>query len=309
LNRSPCKTTIGGQALIEGLMMRGPESIAAVVRRPDGQLEIKKEPVKKPNSALRRAPFLRGALNFIEMMKTGISYISYSAEVSATEELEPDKLDLWIDKRFGKEKGGSIILGLATFLGLAFSVILFFILPTFLAGFLGRFIDSSIVRNLTEGLIRIIIFISYLAIVSNMKDMQRLFAYHGAEHKTIFAYEAGEELTVESVRPMPRQHPRCGTSFLFIVMIISILVFSLITWSSTWVRVVLRLALLPVVVSISYELNRLIGRYDNLFTKILRAPGMWMQNLTTKQPDDSMIEIAITALKLVIPEEKNSDRW
>ena len=309
MNSQTRKTTIGGQALIEGLMMKGPEKIAAAIRKPDGEIEIKEEAFKKPKSWYRRAPFIRGTFTFAETMATGISYIAYSAEASTGEEYEKDKLDEWIEKKFGEEKSGKIIIGAAMVLGIGFSVLLFFILPTFLAGFASSFTDSSIIKNLIEGVVRIAIFVGYLAIVSGMKDMKRLFAYHGAEHKTIFCYEAGRDLTVENIRDMPRQHPRCGTSFLFLIMIISILVFSVVTWSSAWMRILIRLALLPVVVGIGYEVTRLIGRYDNLFTRILRAPGMWLQNLTTNEPDDSMIEVAIAAVVRVIPEDKNSDRW
>lgn len=309
MNSESRKTTIGGQALIEGIMMRGPDTIAAAVRKPDGEIDIKEEPVKKTGGALRRAPFIRGVFNFVDMMKVGVEYIGYSAEMSTGEAYEPDKLDLWLEKKFGKEKGGKLIISVATVLGIGFSILLFFILPTFISGFIGKAVESNVLRNLAEGGVRILIFISYLALISLMKDMRRLFGYHGAEHKTIFCYESGKELTLENIRPMSRMHPRCGTSFLFIVMIISILIFSVVTWSSTLMRIVLRLALLPVVVGISYEITRLVGRYDNTFTRILRAPGMWLQNLTTREPDDAMIEVAIAAMKRVIPEDTNSDRW
>lgn len=305
------KTTIGGQALIEGLLMRGPDKLAAVIRKSDGEYEIKEESVKpeKEKNAFLRAPFIRGAVNFVEMMKVGISYLSYSAEVSGGEDYEPDKLDMWIEKKFGKEKAEKLVITVAMILGVGFSVLLFILLPTLLVGAFSKLTDSGILRNLIEGGLRICIFLAYLWLVSNMKDMQRLFAYHGAEHKTIFCYEAGAGLTVENVRGFKRQHPRCGTSFLFIVMIISILVFSFVSWSNPFIRMALRIALLPVVVGISYEISRAVGRHDNPFTRFLRAPGLLLQNLTTREPDDDMIEVAIEALTRVVPEDKNSDRW
>ena len=206
------------------------------------------------------------------------------------------------------------ILAWAVVLGIALSIVLFILLPTLLAGLTKSFIQSPVVRNLFEGLLRIVIFLLYLWAVSHMKDVERMFAYHGAEHKTIFCYEKGLPLTVENVRPQSRFHPRCGTSFLFVVVIISILVFSLVSlrvglWDNPWVRIGLRLLLLPVVVSISYEINRWVGRHDNLCSRILSAPGKWLQRLTTNEPDDSMIECAIRALELVIPEQKGSDTW
>lgn len=197
----------------------------------------------------------------------------------------------------------------ATVLGTIIPIVLFIFLPTLLAGSLDRLAGSGIVRNLIEGLFRIIIFIIFMCSVSQMKDLKRVFAYHGAEHKTIFCYESGKELSVENVREYAKEHPRCGTSFLFSVMIISVLVFSVISWSNPYIRILLRLILLPVVVGISYEANRLIGRFDNPFTRFLRAPGVWFQKLTTNEPDDSMIEIAIAALKPVIPESPGTDEW
>ena len=228
---------------------------------------------------------------------------------------EPSRFELWLDRHLGSEKAASFFITVAVVLGIVFSVGLFILLPTALTGLVGLAVPLPMwLRNLLEGVVRIVIFMGYLMLCSHMKDIRRVFQYHGAEHKTIFCYEKGLPLTVENVRPQSRFHPRCGTSFLFVVVIISILVFSLVSlrvglWDNPWVRIGLRLLLLPVVVSISYEINRWVGRHDNLCSRILSAPGKWLQRLTTNEPDDSMIECAIRALELVIPEQKGSDAW
>ena len=311
------RTTIGGQALIEGIMMLGPDKKAVVVRRPDGELEIKEEERRliKDKYPVLGLPLIRGVVNFGRSMVNGVKALLWSAEFSTDEEEpeEPSKLDLWLDKHLGSEKAASVVVTLAVLLGIVFSVGLFFLLPTFIAGFFDRFLTSALVHNLIEGIIRIIIFVGYLYLCSRMKDMKRVFSYHGAEHKTIFCYEAGLPLTVENVRIQPRHHPRCGTSFLFVVIVVSILissvVFTYVEWTNLWVRMALHLLLLPVVVAISYEFNRFVGAHDNLFTRIMTAPGLWMQNFTTFEPDDSMIEVGIEAVKLVIPEQAGKDKW
>ena len=311
------RTTIGGQALIEGIMMLGPDKKAVVVRRPDGELEIKEEERRliKDKYPVLGLPLIRGVVNFGSSMVNGVKALMWSAEFSTDEEEpeEPSKLDLWLDKHLGSEKAASVVVTLAVLLGIVFSVGLFFLLPTFIAGFFDRFLTSALVHNLIEGVIRIIIFVGYLYLCSRMKDMKRVFSYHGAEHKTIFCYEAGLPLTVENVRIQPRHHPRCGTSFLFVVIVVSILissvVFTYVEWTNLWVRMALHLLLLPVVVAISYEFNRFVGAHDNLFTRIMTAPGLWMQNFTTFEPDDSMIEVGIEAVKLVIPEQAGKDKW
>lgn len=307
------KTTIGGQALIEGILMLGPEKAATAIRKADGEIELKIEPADslKNKYKVLNLPFIRGVIGLFESMKRGIKALNYSAsfELAEEEETAPSKLDEWLDKKFGMEKVEKAVMGAATVLGVIIPVVLFIFLPTLLAGFLDKYIGSGVLRNLTEGGIRIVIFLLFMFSVSRMKDMQRVFAYHGAEHKSIYCYEAGEELTVENVKKFSKEHPRCGTSFLFSVMIISILVFSVVRWSNPFVRMALRLLLLPVVVGISYEVNRFIGRHDNWFTKIIRAPGLWFQSFTTFEPDDSMIEVGIAALKEVIPEDGESDRW
>jgi uncharacterized protein YqhQ len=305
------KTSIGGQALIEGIMMRGPKKQAVVVRGRDG-LETKVDDLKllKDRYPIVGWPFIRGVVNFGSSMVNGVRALMFSANFMPEEDAAPtSKLDAWIEKKFSDEKAEKIIVTITVIIGIALSVGLFMLLPTFLAGFVTRFVESAIARNLIEGVLRIVIFVAYIGLTSKLKEMARVWQYHGAEHKTIFCYERGLPLTVENVRKMPRRHPRCGTSFMFIVMIVSILVFSLARWSNVWTRMGLRLLLLPVVVAISYELLKLAGRYDNWFTRLVSAPGRALQSITTKEPDDEMIEVAIEALTLVLPETEGEDRW
>lgn len=306
------KTLIGGQALIEGIMMQGPDKRSIVVRGPEG-IVTKVEPLKKRTGILKW-PLIRGVVSFGSSMVSGVKALMYSAEFFPEEEdAQPSKFDQWLEKKLGSEKMEKAVISFSVFLGALFSIALFILLPTLLSGLFDRWIHNAVVRSLIEGLIRIAIFMGYMILVSRMKDMRRVFSYHGAEHKTIRCYEAQLPLTVENVRPQTRLHPRCGTSFLFVVVAISILLFALVSallpMSGMLVRLLVRLALLPVVVAISYECNRFVGRHDNRLTRILSAPGMWFQHFTTNEPDDSMIEVAIEALKLVIPEEAGADRW
>ena len=312
------RTMIGGQAIIEGILMRGPEKQSVVVRKPDGELEIRLEQLKliKDRYPILGLPVIRGSVVFIDSMVKGVGALMWSAEFYPEEEdggRENSKFDRWLEEKLGSEKAGRALVAFAVFLGLAFTVGLFFLLPTFLASFLDPFILSHALRNVITGVLRIVIFLGYLIFCSRLKDMKRVFAYHGAEHKTIFCYERGLELTVENVRQQPRHHPRCGTSFLFVVIVISILVFSLVFSylkpPNVLVRMVCQLALLPLVVGISYELNRYVGRNDNFLTRMLTAPGLWLQNFTTNEPDDSMIEVGIRALQLVLPNEQGKDAW
>jgi len=292
-------------------MMRGPDREAVVVRTPDG-LKTKVDelhPVREKCSVLGW-PIIRGTVNFIDSMVHGVRALTYSAECQPEDEQEqPSKLDLWIEKHFPGDTADKLITGLAVVLGIVLAVALFILLPTVLAGLFSRFVGNGVVRNLIEGVIRIGIFLAYMKLVSKMKEISRIWRYHGAEHKTIYCYEAGLPLTVENARIQKKEHPRCGTSFLFIVMIVSILVFSLVRWQNVWLRMLLRIALLPVVVGISYEIIKYAGRHDNWLTAALSAPGKALQKLTTAEPDDSMLEVAIAALKLVLPEEKGSDAW
>ncbi len=305
------KTSIGGQALIEGIMMLGPNKSAIAVRRPSGEIELKTENIKRLSEKNKffSLPIIRGVAGLFESLKRGFSAIEYSSSIALEEEEEQSKLEKWLEEKLGSSAVEKIVMGIAMVLGIALSVGLFVFLPTLLAGMLDEIIKSNILRNIVEGALRIAIFFAYMLAISRMKDMKRVFSYHGAEHKTIFCYEAGQKLTVENVRSFSKEHPRCGTSFMFSVMIISILVFSVVSWSNPLVRMALRLLLLPIVVGISYEINRLLGRYDNGFTRFMRAPGLWFQKFTTFEPDDSMIEIAIAALSEVIPEDENADKW
>lgn len=313
------RTTIGGQALIEGILMRGPLKQAIVCRTADGLVE-KVDELKfvKDKYPFLGWPLIRGVVIFLDSMVKGMQALTYSADLIPIEEQgEPDKLDQWIEAHFSEEKAKDIIIGAAVVLGIALSIGLFVLLPTLLGKLSLKLIPrmGSFSLSLVEGLIRIVVFLLYLWGVSKMADVKRMFSYHGAEHKTIFCYEKNLPLTVENVREQSRFHPRCGTSFLFVVIIISILVFSAISslltnWSSFWIRFGLHLLLLPVIVSLSYELNYWVGRHDNLMiARILSAPGKWLQRLTTNEPDDGMMECAIRALELVIPEQKGIDAW
>lgn len=307
------KTTIGGQAIIEGIVMKGPKKTCTVVRKPGGELVTKTEPAHH-QPAFWRLPILRGAYTLFTAMKDGIVAINYSAEFFDDESIdeEPSKFEKWLEAKFGSEKLNRMILGLSTVIGIALPVGLFLLLPSFLGGFVPK--DWGVLaRNVLEGIVRIAIFLMFMWSVSHMKDIRRTFEYHGAEHKTIFCYEHGLPLTVENVRIQPRHHPRCGTSFLFVVIVVSILLssvlFSFVEVTNTFARMGLHLLLLPVIVSLTYELNRVVGRYDNRLTRLVSAPGMWLQNWTTFEPDDSMIEVGIEALRLVLPEEKGADAW
>ncbi len=303
------KTTIGGQALLEGILMRGPENTRIVVRKPNKELEIKDDPIgTEKKNPIAKIPFIRGVVNFWDSMKYGMSALNYSASFFDEEEEELTKTEQWLNNKLGKEKFDKLLITFATVLGVAMPVVLFIFLPTILAGFFEN-IESNLLRNLVEGLLRVTIFLAFVIITSKQSDVRRTYMYHGAEHKTIYCYEKGLPLTVENVRKQSCHHPRCGTSFMFVVMIISILVFSFFKWTNPVVRVLMRLALLPVVVGISYEFNRFVGRHDNWFTNLLRAPGMFLQNFTTVEPDDSMIEVAIVSIEGVIPENKEKDNW
>ena len=308
------KTMIGGQALIEGIMMRGPEKDAIVIRGKDG-LTVEVSPRKlNPPGSWKNWPFIRGIFNFFDAQIVGVKALLRSADLAPDEmQEEPSKFDKWLEKKLGSEAFQKAIVGIAVAMGLLLSIGLFFLLPMVIGGFFDKIITSTLLLNLVEGVIRMVIFMAYMILVSKMPDMKRVFSYHGAEHKTIRCYEAQLPLTVENCRGMTRLHPRCGTSFLFVVVMISILLFALVSavlpTSNMLVRLVVRLALLPFVVAISYEFNRLVGRHDNWLTRILTAPGMWFQNFTTNEPDDSMLEVGIEALKLVLPDEAGADRW
>lgn len=305
------RTTIGGQALIEGIYMRGPQKQAVVVRTADGLTE-KVEALKliKDRHPILGWPLIRGVVNFGSSMVCGVKALMYSASfVPEDQQEQPGKFEQWLSRHVSSETLEKLMIYFAAVVGVCFSIALFMLLPTFLVGLIGPIHDNPVLRNLLEGCVKIALLVGYMALISRMNDMKRVFAYHGAEHKTIRCYEMGLPLTVDNVRAQTRKHPRCGTSFLFVVLFISILVGSMIQSSNTLIRMLLHLALLPVVVAISYEFNRLVGRYDNALTRVLTAPGMALQSFTTREPDDSMIEVGIAAVKLVLPEKEGDDRW
>ena len=304
------KTSIGGQALIEGILMRGPKKQSIVCRTAEGLVEkVEELKVGKDKYPILGWPFIRGLFIFLSSMINGMSALMYSAELVPLEEQEEDKLDKWIKEHFSEEKATKIIIYVAVVLGIALSLFLFIFLPAFLVGIIKPLTANYVLRNLSEGLVRVIILLVYMKACTMMGDIKRLFSYHGAEHKTIFCYENGLELTVENVRKQSRFHPRCGTSFLLVVVVVSILVNSVVRLDNSFARMGAHLLLLPIVVGISYEINRWCGRHDNWLSAILSAPGKWLQNITTYEPDDGMIEVAIRAMELVIPEEKGSDAW
>lgn len=305
------KTSIGGQALIEGIMMQGPRRRAIVCRNDKGLSEkvIDYVPLGE-KFFLWKLPFFRGIAGFVSSMVNGVKAISYSAEQLPEDmQEEPDKLDLWIAAHFSDETAQKLIIGIAVVLGIALSLFLFMFIPTLIVGLVPGLKESFYLRTLVEGIVKIVIFFLYLILCSKLQDMKRLFAYHGAEHKTIFCYEKRLPLTVENVRPQSRLHPRCGTSFIFVVLIISIFTGSFIHVSGTMARTGLKLLILPIIVGISYEINRWVGRHDNWLSAALSWPGKQMQRITTNEPDDDMIECAIRALELVIPDEEGTDKW
>ena len=304
------KTSIGGQALIEGIMMRGPFLTSMATRLPDGSIDVETWNTHKGGQKAhwtRRVPFLRGIFNMVDSMVVGYCCLMKSAEKAGVEE-EPTKFDKWLEEKLG-DNLMKVLGGVAVVLGVALAAVLFIFIPTGLSSLLKPLLGAGIGLSLIEGLIKVIILVGYMWLSSRMKEIHRVFEYHGAEHKSIACYEAGLPLTVENIRPQRRFHPRCGTSFLFLVVFISIIVGSFISWDNPAIRMLLKLALIPVVVGISYELIKLAGRSDGILTRIISAPGMWLQRITTCEPDDSQIECAIAALEAVIPEDENADRW
>ena len=315
MNTSPTekfRTSVGGQALMEGIMMRGPQRICCAVRRPDGTIDLTEEPVT--THWYNRVPLVRGVCNMVQSLVTGYKYLSHSAEISLTEEEQEEELsafDRWLEAHAGPRVQNAL-MAVSALLGVALAVFLFLFLPTFLTGLLGRVVAlGRWPRVLLEAAFKLALFLSYMALISRMKEIRRMFQYHGAEHKTIACYEAGLPLTVENIRPCSRFHPRCGTSFIFLVLFISIIVNTLfmLPWDVVWLRALLKLCVLPIVVSVAYEVIRINGRYDNVATRIISAPGLWIQRLTTREPDDSQIEVAIAAFMPCVHEDKEKDKW
>lgn len=306
------KTNIGGQAIIEGVMMRGPHDIAIAVRKPDMEISVDKRKAESYSKKYKilGLPLIRGCVAFVESLIIGVSALTFSAKFfeEGFEEEEPGKFEKFLTKIFG-QKLESVIMGFSMVISLALAVGLFFILPSLLLGFIKKISDSTILKNFIEGIIRITVFVIYILLISRMKDIKRVFEYHGAEHKTIYCYENEEELTVENVRKYSTLHPRCGTNFLFIVMFVSIFVFSFAGWPGIVYRIISRIVLLPVIAGVSYEILKFVGKSDSKFVRVLIYPGLLLQKLTTAEPDDSQLEVAIAALNGVLTEDKEADVW
>ena len=303
------RTSIGGQALIEGILMRGPEKQAIVVRSPEGLVtKVEELTLIKDKYPILGLPILRGAVTFLDSMIRGVKALMFSADYFPDDEAaQPSKLDLWLEKHVPAEKLQNVLVWVSVLLSLGMTLVLFMLLPTFVAGLFRA--QNAALHNLIEGVIKVAIFLAYLILCSKQKDVRRVFCYHGAEHKTIFCYEAGLPLTVENARIQPKHHPRCGTSFMILVIIISIFLYAVLPWTSTGMRIVYKLCMFPLLVGISYEILKWAGRSDSVLSKIVSQPGLWMQRLTTFEPDDSMIEVAIAAVTPVLPEKQEEARW
>lgn len=289
---------VGGQAVIEGVMMRGSKGVATAVRTTRGEIVVEKKnytSYTKKNKFFG-LPIIRGFISLIESLVIGVKTLNYSASFFE-EEGEPSKFDKWLEKIF-KEKSNDIIMGISLVISLIISIGLFFILPTLVANLFSKIGASTMGMNIVEGIIRVLIFLLYVYLIGKMEDINRVYQYHGAEHKTIFCYENNIELTPENAAKFGRLHPRCGTNFLFLVMIVSIIMFSLTGWNSIWERIVYRIILLPLISGVSYEIIKWMGKSTGTFAKILSYPGLKLQNLTTREPDLSQIEVAIKALKV-----------
>jgi len=322
MNNKDHITSIGGQAVMEGVMMRGPFKTAVAVRKPDGEIEMKvDENGTKKRNKLCKLPIIRGCINFVESMIIGIKALMYSAEfvdLEGEEETE-SKFEKWLEDKLG-DKIKDVVIYFSVILSIVLSVGLFILLPTAITrgiewiseNFIPQMAEFTKARTFTsvcEGVVRIAIFLGYMALVAQMPDIKRVFEYHGAEHKTIACYEAGEELTVENVKKYTRLHPRCGTNFLLFVMVISIILFTFLPRTGIVLRMLMRIALLPVVAGLSYEVIKLAGRSKNKCVKACTKPGLWLQKLTTREPDESQIEVAIKSMVSVIPEDKEDDKW
>ncbi len=306
-------TSIGGSAIMEGVMMRGPKEIASAVRKPDGEIIVDKRPISSlvTKYHVNKIPILRGVFAFFDSLICSMRALMWSAEFFDIEddgEEEPSKFDKWLTEKLGSKMKDYVIY-FSVAVSLVFSIGLFFILPNLVTGLLRKVIGQKVILTLVEGLIRIGIFLAYILLVSRMEEIKRVFQYHGAEHKTIFCYEAGLPLTVENARKMGRLHPRCGTSFLVFVMIISIIVFSFVSWDNMFMRIFLRLLLLPVVAGLSYEIIRWAGRSQNKIVCLISKPGMWLQKITTREPDDFQLEVAIASMSAVLTGNKEDDKW
>lgn len=305
---SAFKTTIGGQALIEGIMMRGPSKISIAVRRPDGEIEVKTEETNSLDKKYKilTLPIIRGAYKLVESMIIGSKALTYSA--SFYDDTDKKK-ENFLDKKF-KDKAEKIENAFALIVSFVIAILFFTVLPNFLASMFKNYISSTILLNLFEGLIRILIFLIYLSYTKKIEDIKRVYMYHGAEHKSIHCYESREDLTVDNVMKFPRMHPRCGTSFIFMVLLISIVVLSFFGWPNPFMRIIIRIIALPLIAGISYEVNRIIGRSDLAIAKTLAYPGILIQKyFTVSEPDREQVEVALAALKEVLPRDGENDLW
>lgn len=296
------RTNIGGQAILEGVMMRGKHMYAVAVRKPDKEIIVDKKKLKSDRPTFFKLPLIRGTVSLIDSLIIGMKTISYSAEFFDTEEDKPSKFDKYLENKFG-DKLNDILISCSVVIAIVMAVALFMVLPTWISSFLRNLIPGSWALGIVEGIMRILIFLVYLILITQMKDIKRVFQYHGAEHKTINCFEDEQELTVENVKKHSRFHKRCGTSFLLIVMVVSMVVFMFVRVDSVPLRLLSRVVLFPVIAGISYELIRWAGNSDSNLVKLISAPGMCLQKLTTAEPDDSMMEVAIAAMKGVLEDE------
>ena len=307
-------TSIGGQALIEGIMMRGPFKTAMAVRTPDGKIVVEDVDCTNPNDrpAIFKLPLLRGMYSFVDSMRVGSRTLMRSAELAgeADEEEELTPFEQKLNDIFGEKLFG-FLMSAAMVLGIALAILLFFVVPSAIYSGLAMLLPilkgNILLRSIFEGVCKIAIFVAYIWLCTRLDDMHRVFEYHGAEHKTIFCYEAKQELTVENIKKFKRFHPRCGTSFLIVMLLVGVIVGMCIQIETVWLRTLIRLCCLPLVMGIGYEIIRFCGKHNNLFTRILSAPGMWMQHITTFEPKDDQIECAIAAIKAVIPENTEGE--
>ena len=300
--KGACPTSIGGQAIMEGIMMRGPKRTAIAIRLPNGKIHMKTQPTPQ-GSKWGKIPLIRGVVNFVASLVYGTKVLMYSADVleaNYPEEYEKDKFDLWVEEKLGKEKAWNILMVLSVVLALVMSVGIFMLLPTVVVGWVAHLTESVLILNLIEGLARILIFVLYIWLISMMKDIKTVFQYHGAEHKTIHCFENNLELTPENAQTFYTLHPRCGTSFMVFVMLIAVLVHAFMGWPNVWLRLVTRILVLPVIAGLSYELLKWAGRSDNWLVKLLSLPGIYLQKLTTKEPTLDQLEVAIAAVKAVL---------
>ena len=305
-------TSIGGQAVMDGVMMRGPDRMALAMRLPDNRIYLKTQRIKKPG-IWRKIPLIRGVVSFVSSLSTGMGTLMDSADIlekyiPEEEREEPGNFEKWLNDHLGPGATWNIMMAVSVIIAVVVSVLGFVIFPTWIVNFLGRWISSTILLNLVEGIFRIILFVLYIIGISRMEEIKVIFQYHGAEHKSIHTFENGLDLVPENAREFTTMHPRCGTSFLMFVMIVSLLLFSFLGWPGLAARIASRVLLIPVIAGISYELLRWAGKSDNIVVRVLSVPGLLLQKLTTAEPEDSQVEIAMTALKAVLTGPEVPDR-